>query len=925
MKKKIITNTVLSFLVWGLCLTAVNAATMTKNGMTVTFDSSNGIQINVDKCLFSRHSEFYITPNWSTFYYGYNQIATTSVSGGTMTSILEGTDGYFSGKQTIELYDDHKMRVTVTGTQTSGTSATIQLLVCSVESGWLAGCDYVLVRTDGTTLTGTISSEPTGMNLSLFDEMKSLTVYSPFGTWKLTYTGTLPCSMRDYRLNYWRTENMQFITGVISTMGSGVPMSSVFEFEFPTLSLEPFERTISETPQKEYCVLKKRSISVAPTPKSISWNNQSLPLSSATKVSYSAPPSDTVFMEALRRNLIDRTARKTGITLDETSVYNKAQVRLSLNTSLTNQRPEQYSVTVTDSLAVLEAATTAGLVNAVQTFDQLLDPVGSFVTGATVYDWPSMPLRAIQFFTGRGTGARDIQIRMLQRVLGSLKVNTLLYECEYINWESVPELRHTTWGMDVSLVKEVIAAAAAQFVEIVPLVNSFGHSEWLLNHFPEYADDPTNRITYDATNPDVYVTVGKVYDECISLFKPLSVHIGHDEIDTYGAYPVKPEAQAIGIHELVMSDTTYWCDFLRARGVRPWAWADMFLYSGETPSAANAESQEAAVDYRTRLPKDLMMVNWDYNAATPADFKGLNILTEAGFDVLAGTWNSTANIENFATAVNEATQTNAGSALGMVQTTWAGFNFTPSTYSSNRSQYELYAAAAEAMWTGGATDMNTFDYSGVFVHQMGENTLQDTPSGGFYCALSTPATDYLPSTVKALPAAWRDRDGWVNRFIAPLPDDPTAEPGIVIAGEGVPMDSSQHRGYSKVTIPIDELVTKLVFIGAATCKDRVGTRIATVRLTYANGYNVTIPIRYGYETYPLTMPYSGVSREAFKAGTLANGKPLFYHAYVYKNSYSTTPILKMTIESYDAVPGWYLREIIGLNDYKATVDDWSLF
>ena len=480
--------------------------------------------------------------------------------------------------------------------------------------------------------------------------------------------------------------------------------------------------------------------------------------------------------------------------------------------------------------------------------------------------------------------------------------------------------------MDIPLVRDVIAEAARQYVEIVPLVNSFGHCEWFLRYHMELADNPSSNYVYDSTNPATYSLMGKVYDECIALFKPRQFHIGHDEIWYNGTGPYKPAAQAIGKYNLILNDTKYWVNFLSARGLRTWAWADMFLGPGESPSARNAASVTEAQNYRAALPKSLVMINWDYSPTDPENFVGLNILANAGFPTLSGTWDTPANITNFAKATADANADNA-KTFGMVQTTWAGFNFDASSYANCRGQYEAYVAAAEQMWTGGTSDLTALDYPGIFARQMGELLLSDQACGGFYIPVSTPASAYQPSNIDILPTNWQTAGLYLDRFIAPPPSN-GEQPGVVMADMFHKPDANGQRGYTSLTIPVNNMkAVKLVFIGASTTSDATDIEVSRARVIFSDGTAATIQIRGGKETAGMQSVGGSISRQLVQTGGKNNaGLPVNYHAYVWPCVYPDKPITSITLTSYNNGPGYYLRSVSGLlNPPPAGVWDWSVF
>jgi len=271
-----------------------------------------------------------------------------------------------------------------------------------------------------------------------------------------------------------------------------------------------------------------------------------------------------------------------------------------------------------------------------------------------------------------------------------------------------------------------------------------------------------------------------------------------------------------------------------------------------------------------------------------------------------------------------------GSAMGMIEINdpnfgniWtnfpldkfqqAGFNFDQSSYVNCRHQYECYAAAAEEMWTGGATDLSTFDYSEIFARQMGENRLSDNSYGGFYCPLYTPSTDYLPSLVKVLPSNWKTLGDWVGRVYSPLPADSGAEPGVVMSAVFHPESAGGQVGYSKLTVPIGLTADTVLFTGTTTIPAADNLQIATVTVQYVDKTTHQIPIRVGVETANYSCPTGTLDRQVSPSGgNDADGNPILYHSYIWTNPYPSKPIMKMEITTSYTTSGWYLRDITGL-------------
>ena len=131
-------------------------------------------------------------------------------------------------------------------------------------------------------------------------------------------------------------------------------------------------------------------------------------------------------------------------------------------------------------------------------------------------------------------------------------------------------------------------------------------------------------------------------------------------------------------------------------------WGDTMLAWRESPDACNAKTYDIATDFRHFLkslesPKGApkyIINDWHYASAKPERYKSLQIFQDAGFPVLACPWDDPDNIRNFSQ------QAVATKSLGLLQTTWAGFNFSISANTTCHNQFVAYLLAADYSWSG---------------------------------------------------------------------------------------------------------------------------------------------------------------------------------------------------------------------------------
>jgi hypothetical protein len=344
-------------------------------------------------------------------------------------------------------------------------------------------------------------------------------------------------------------------------------------------------------------------------------------------------------------------------------------------------RPEGYVVRVTPRLVVAAGADRRGTFYAVQTLRQLFAAEAGRLRLAAVEvrDWPDHPIRAVHVVLDNYSDV--FHTALIERVFSRYKLNMMIMESEYVQWDSARNIRHPG-GATKAQAAVVIAAARAHLIEPVPLVQTLGHAEWLFHNSQnlELLEMPAElapaRYVYNPLNPRVYDIVLPIFDEAIALFRPRWLHIGHDEVRNVVPFPWSEEGRRLGFGELFVRDSLRLHEHLRSRGVGTMMWADVLLTNEFMPEIA-------------RLPRDILMVDWQYHDA--ARYPSVDRLRGWGFPVLAATWYRHDNVASFAREALRA------GAAGMLRTTWTGY-FGNRAALQQGQQIAGYLAAADHFW-----------------------------------------------------------------------------------------------------------------------------------------------------------------------------------------------------------------------------------
>jgi hypothetical protein len=912
-------------------------------GITLQLGASNGPTVLVDGVPFSSFGRVYsVKPGWSERYYGYEddpgfvERARRSLNtdpqppgGARITVPLRSKRTEFEGTQTFKLCPDRRLRVSLDARLTTTVPNTLEYKPASIFPGWLTGRHYSFEAANGKSGRGAIPIEGkigSANNNTLVKDFLRLNLDTRMGPVEIVAAG-LPMTLIDFRKNLWNDPKWMFWVGVHEgKLKPGKTLQSRVEFRFPPAPADT-PTAIGETtsaaaaarvhPVRKVVSEYRHVDRVIPTPKQITWAKTNLPLPDGSRISVEGGGEAAPFAD----ETVEQVKTLCNVGLSSAPGPEKSAITVRLRRDFPAPKiaaelaRESYRISVSQSGALLEAGTTEGLANAVKTFRQLIRTENgeASVRGVEISDWPSLPFRAIHFFSGKN--ARDLQTRMVCDVLGALKINRLVWQCEYIKWDGHPEIHSAKYGMDKADAAAVRDEAHRQHIEIIPLINTYGHCEWLLENTPyrDLADDPARPYAYDATNPAVYPLCESIYEEAIDFFRPGIVHIGHDEINPPD-FPKREAGRREGATAMILRDIEHYRKFLAARGARTMIWGDLFLAGGESPDACNAPSVEDAVARRNGLAKDIIIADWHYAPAKPRNYTSLGVLRAAGFDVVACPWSAPANIMCFSKAAADemrrptprpaegAAPADAGKSLGTMQTTWAGYSFDSHSLWEAPDQYAAYVLAAEAAWNGGGASAADVPFRHVpeFNRIWHDDLLPRSGADGWTLDLDAAAGFNLSANAGEQWMGFANIDGMkgfparlakLGRFLFELPGKPGAPRALLMSGRFNPPGNWPER----VCIPVDDTATTLVFAVAATFQAPVNPPIATCGVQFDDGTSEIIRWEAGETVFALE---SDAENRFAPLLWSAKGKlPTYVHAYVWHNPRPGNRIRRLVFES----------------------------
>lgn len=895
------------------------AAVLEANGLRVVFAPSNTVSIQLDEVPFSESSSFWVVaPHWTSTFYSLDRDTSASKqmhversASGEQQLVFPMVDehGCFKGKETLSVRPDRTLVISVQAEVTTSAASWMEHRMAGIFAGWLTGRPYEVVDAQGNVKKGVLPSYAHSVKLdesTLFSGFRALRIDGPTGPIDIQTSSPLPISLVDYRKNEYAGDLRMFWFGILeNSLKPQEPFQYEVSIHFPPKAetgAAQAEVSAQGSARKLDRALAAQQAEdrVIPTPKQIKWGEENLEIGPKTQILAAADaPGQLEEAVALGSEFAADVERDFGTKLAVAKAAEPTSGAIVLRLlsgaeAASAFKSEEYRLKVAAAGAELDAATSAGLVAGLNTLRQLVRvrDESLYLRGCDVSDYPSMPFRSVHFFTGKNAG--DLQVKTLRRIMGALKMNALVYQCDYMKWNTHPEIFNTTLGMEQSEAKKVVEEARRQHIEIIPLVNTFGHCEWLLDNpaHRDLADDPQRPYTYDPSNPKVYEITADIYREAIEFFKPRMFHIGHDEIDSTG-FPSREANRKAGVTTLVQNDTLHYYKMLKDYGIRTMLWGDMFLYTGESPDATRAPSQEDAVRRREALPKDVVVADWHYAPAATEEFKSLKIFNDAGLDAVACTWDRPENILHFSReASKEAASGQAkGKTLGIMQTTWAGYSFDQKSFDENANQYAAYVLAAEAAWTGAPCEPEKmpFDYKREFGRLWNADRLPRMGARGWSADLNSVANFSLKAKDgEVLPGFQKGEDlrafpvgeTTLERFRYNFPGEKDAPRAVLLEGQFNPTPGAWP---ARLSVPVDSTATLVMFAVAATLPGPPGAAVASSAVNYEDGTSEKIDWRLTQTVYSLEDERASADAPVLWRETPKDQTPRVVHGYQWKN------------------------------------------
>ncbi|MGO4499205.1 glycoside hydrolase family 20 zincin-like fold domain-containing protein [Paenibacillus sp. 2RAB27] len=198
---------------------------------------------------------------------------------------------------------------------------------------------------------------------------------------------------------------------------------------------------------------------------------------------------------------------------------------------LEDQR-EGYVLRMENASVTIAAAKAAGLFYGIQTLRQIMDNHDS-IPAAVITDWPDVGLRCMNFDL-RQTFSKPEKLLAYIAEFAKFKVNGLLIEYEdKLPYERYQQVCHPNFAFSREQFEMLKETAKNNFIEIIPLQQSFGHLDYVLRYdaykWLREIESSTGELC--PSRPESYELATGLLDEMIAMHPDSRyIHLGCDEV-----------------------------------------------------------------------------------------------------------------------------------------------------------------------------------------------------------------------------------------------------------------------------------------------------------------------------------------------------------------------------------------------------------
>ncbi|MFA7230399.1 MAG: glycoside hydrolase family 20 zincin-like fold domain-containing protein [Victivallaceae bacterium] len=666
----------------------------------------NGPTISFQGCMFNSGTSFVcVEPSFrAQYFYLPKTPFKKQLTNTELTISNSSSEPFFMQNMNFEVTGERTMKISIDGQLTKDMDAAIEYIPLSIPAAFMDGA---VVEADGKSLTVGDKDQLS----TIGQPVKQITIKSKYGTISINVEQGGGLVMGDRRKNMYKGKEqfLLMLPALFRLNKKGETFKHVISIEIQG-ELKDFNQKVtlnSRRPESgsvkclsaaKYQPSKKFE-RLYPEPKEIKFTGDTSAVPQIVKISsgeFGQKNNYAKLLSELFENMsINRQAKDTnGIGF----------INIHKTTAPTGNKYDYYELTVNDTGVSIASPTARGAYYALTTLVQLID-VNGRLRATEIKDWADFKFRGVHICAD--SASLKFHSAVIKQILAPLKFNHIVIECEYGKWPSHPEM-HQSWGITPEDLKKLAGIATSHFMEVTPLFQTLGHSQYLFNNKSnlDIAENPEDPCVYNISNPRTYQVVSELLADMRQVLPSTEyLHIGHDEV-TQKKYPCRPENMANTPLELFMKDLIFYQKYAANHNLKLMIWQDML-------SGRNPDSNHIFNRVKKQLDKNITIVVWDYN--TKNDYPEMDMFLKNGNPVICATGHDVggADDEGSSNIMAFAKSAKKRQALGMLQTTWSGYTGNADVLTRCATQIWAYAQAGVSFWNANSPLVDYYNHSWI--------------------------------------------------------------------------------------------------------------------------------------------------------------------------------------------------------------------
>ncbi len=449
---------------------------------------------------------------------------------------------------------------------------------------------------------------------------------------------------------------------------------------------------------------------IIPMPQIINLSNNTFQLKNDLKIILNDEnifTADQIKKTLLESNKINAKIEKSGKE-DGNIILLQATFSKNLAEKIpTDKLDESYTLSIAPEGIKIQAQTCKGLFYGAMSLIQLLDKADkNKLQALEIIDWPDIKVRGISDDISRGQVSTMDNFKKIIDIISRYKMNVYMpYLEDMIQFECYPSIGKGRGALSKTEVKELVDYAANRFVDVVPIFQTLGHYENILNQkeFIKYAEFP-GAACLNVSSDSTYIFLENMLKEVFEMFPSQYFNMGADESHDVGLGFSKYLVDKSSLAKVHLDHYKRVYDIIKKYNKKVLMYGDELLNHPENIK---------------ELPEDITVVDWHYRAEEK--YPSVKIFRDSGLNyyVSPSVWNFPSTFPtNLNAFPNIKYLTKAGienNAAGMINSNWGDYG----AETFKELIYMGYAWSAQCAWNidksdeGKFIDVFLFDFYGI--------------------------------------------------------------------------------------------------------------------------------------------------------------------------------------------------------------------